>query len=119
MFGKGTQNMLKIKEIKDLANKALNCGNPYKKNAIMFYKDRVAMYIYAETIMTEEEIDNAYIETAMHDIKEGFNQRMVGYYDKWYRYNHADEGRAYDLGVKRALQEAKCEDTMNIIECIN
>ena len=38
------------------------------------------------------------IETAKHDYQEGMNDCENGIYDKWFRYNHRDNGRAYDLG---------------------
>lgn len=38
------------------------------------------------------------IETAKHDYQEGMNDCKAGIYDKWFRYNHRDSGRAYDLG---------------------
>ena len=41
---------------------------------------------------------------------------MGGYYDKWYRYNRYDEGRAYDEGVKIATTYKKCPSEMHIIE---
>lgn len=40
----------------------------------------------------------AQIETARHDYQEGMNDCKNGIYDKWFRYNHSDSGRAYDLG---------------------
>lgn len=110
--------MLKTNEINELAQRALEHGNPYIARAIKFFEGHTEKYLYADTVMTRKEIDDAYLETARKDIKEGFNQRLVGYYDKWYRYNHADEGRAYDMGVRRATEEKKCTDYMNIIECM-
>lgn len=110
--------MLKKTEIKELANKALESGNPYRNRAIKYFLDTKEMYIYAGQIFTREQIDNAYLDMAMKDVKFGFDQRMVGYYDKWYRYNRADEGRAYDIGVRRALEEEKCVAEMRIIECM-
>lgn len=41
---------------------------------------------------------------------------MVGYYDKWYRYSHADEGYAYDVGQRLATENPKCSTEFNIIE---
>ena len=107
---------LKKSDIKRLAQKALEAtGNPYIQKAYVSYVGDEIRYHYARQIMTEDEIDQAYLETAEHDIQAGFNDRMVGYYDKWYRYNHADEGYAYDLGVKEATKMPKCVDEMTII----
>lgn len=58
----------------------------------------------------------AYVAQATKDIKAGYNDRMVGYYDKWYRYNRRDEGRAYDIGVKMALQMKSCKADFRLIE---
>ena len=110
--------MLKRQEIMQCAYTALAHGNPYIKRAVKFYEGQVVKYIYADKVYTENELNDAYIETAMKDIKYGYDERMVGYYDKWYRYNRADEGRAYDIGVRRATEEEKCVGEMRIIECM-
>ena len=106
-------------EIKAMATKACGEFNPYIIKAIKFSIDRIEHYIYVDKIMTREEIDNAYIDTAMRDIQCGYNDRVVGYYDKWYRYNHADEGRAYDIGVREATKSPKCPEGFHIIECMH
>lgn len=98
--------------------KVLAGGNPYKANAVEFFIDQRQMFIYANEVMTAEQLDKAYVKTAEHDIVMGYKDRMVGYYDKWYRYNHADEGRAYDEGVKLAVASGKCEQGFHIIECM-
>lgn len=36
--------------------------------------------------------------TQEHDYLQGVNDCKCGIYDKWFRYNHNDEGQAYDLG---------------------
>ena len=106
-------------QIKELANEALKSGNPYIKDSIEFFVDGQTRYIFADEIHTKEELDNAYIDTAMKDVKNGYNERAVGYYDKWYRYTRADGGRAYDLGVKLAASTVGCTEEMNIINCIH
>lgn len=105
------------KRIRELAEQALMRGNPYKKMATEFFIDREPRYIYAGEVMTAEEIDRAYLETASKDIKNGYDERMVGYYDKWYRYTRADEGRAYDMGCREAGKNPKCSEEFNIIPC--
>lgn len=35
----------------------------------------------------------------------GFKDAEAGYYDKWYRYNRADEGKRYDEGVLEAIRQ--------------
>lgn len=59
------------------------------------------------------------IKTIVADYNAGRRDRMVGYYDKWYRYNHCADGRAYDAGVKDAIADPKCVAHCNIIECNN
>lgn len=104
-------------QILELAKKLESEFNPYKVKAVKFYKNMMPMYLYANESMTEDQIVNAYIETAMKDIKKGYDERMVGYYDKWYRYSHADNGRAYDAGCSEAIKNPKCSDEFKIIEC--
>lgn len=86
--------------IKELAMTALERGNPYYRTHPR--DDRA-------------ELDAEYLKTASKDVEFGYRDRMVGYYDKWYRYNRADEGRAYDLGVRRAACTNGCEPEMRII----
>ncbi len=66
-----------------------------------------------------KELDNISCEaqriTAKNDIKAGYRDRMLGYYDKWYRYNKRDEGAAYDKGVQLAIKRKTCEPDMRII----
>ena len=101
------------------AETALNAGNPYKAAATVFYIGSEARYIYAEATHTGEALDKEYKKTAEKDFISGYNDRKVGYYDKWYRYSRADEGRAYDLGVRAALNETSTPAEMHIIPCIN
>ena len=58
--------------------------------------------------MTKTELINALAElnvkgealkTAERDIEIGYRDRLAEYYDKWYRYNRKDEGKAYDKGA--------------------
>lgn len=110
--------MIKKATITELAQRALMSGNPYREAAVRFYIDMIPMYLYADEKMTQEQIDQAYFETAKKDIECGYKDRMVGYYDKWYRYNRMDEGRAYDLGVHYAISQPKCSAEFNIIPCV-
>lgn len=92
--------------------------NPYKEQSIKFFVDREARYIYRDgKVYTEEEINEAYKKTFEHDKEMGRKDRLVGYYDKWYRYNRADQGYAYDQGVKEALNDPTCAEEMHIIPC--
>lgn len=105
------------KQITELATKALEKGNPYISKAIKYMIGGQPMFLYANEKMTKDDIDKAYMETAAKDIQWGYEQRAVGYYDKWYRYNRADEGRAYDLGCWLAANTANCKELFQIIEC--
>jgi len=49
------------------------------------------------------------------DFAAGKRDRMIGYYDKWYRYNRNDDGSAYDDGVKAALKDPKCKGECQFI----
>lgn len=42
-----------------------------------------------------------------NDEKQGYNDRLAGFYDKWYRYNRQDDGAAYDAGCIRAVNSGK------------
>lgn len=96
---------------------ALMRGNPYKKISVHFYKDMQDHYILQDgSVKTEAEINLVYMNTAKRDIQSGYNDRMVGYYDKWYRYERADEGRAYDIGCQLAMDNPKCSEEFHIIE---
>ena len=112
-------NEMTKKEIRTIAEKLEASFNPYKEKAVKYYVGGAARYIWADRIYTEDEIRAAYVETAEKDVKMGYEQRMIGYYDKWYRYCHADEGRAYDAGVKKACTMVKCSEELCIIECMH
>ena len=59
------------------------------------------------------------IETKIKDHLMGKKDRLSGYYDKWYRWNRADDGRAYDAGVKEAIADPRCVADVQIIECMH
>lgn len=104
-------------QIEELTKKAMLSGNPYKKQATQYFVGNQEMFLRYGEKYTAEELDAAYMETAQKDIVNGYNERGVGYYDKWYRYNRADEGRAYDLGVRLAAGTSGCQEDFRIIEC--
>lgn len=105
-------------EIKELATKAVQ-SNPYIRAATKYFLGKEVRYLYLDKkSYTKDELDELYFATASKDIERGFNERMVGYYDKWYRYSRADEGRAYDLGVQLATTKKTCKDEMIIIPCM-
>lgn len=104
------------KQFEDKAIELVKEHNPYIKDSIQYAIGGTPMYLFAEKPMTREEIDSAYVETAVKDITKGYEERMVGYYDKWYRYTRIDEGRAYDAGQKMATENPKCSAEFHIIE---
>ena len=103
----------------ELVEKALQTENPYISNSTIYAIDKVTHYIFADgKSYTKEELDTEYRKSAEKDIQNGYRDRMVGYYDKWYRYNKMDGGYAYDLGVKAATANSNCVSEMHIIEVI-
>lgn len=58
-------------------------------------------------------------ETNYRDFEAGKRDRLVGYYDKWYRYNRNDDGKAYDNGVQAAINSGKAKDECYIIPCVS
>lgn len=107
---------LSAARLSELVEVAVNGGNPYARGSVLFFVDREPRYIWNGTTYTREEIDNAYRETAAHDIRAGYAERMVGYCDKWYRYRHSDEGRAYDIGQREAANTDGCSAELQFIE---
>lgn len=103
-----TKEMFNV--ITDTARKMAEQYNPYKEKATKYYIANEPMYVWRDTHYTETEILEAYIETAIRDMIRGYEMRLIGFYDKWYRYNHADEGRAYDAGQKMATENPKCAE---------
>lgn len=103
------------KEINDLAQQALQAGNPYVTDSIRYEHGDIVLFLYAEKLYSEKELNDAYLETARRDVKNGYGDRGVGYYDKWYRYTRKDEGRAYDLGVKLAAGTTGCAEACHFI----
>ena len=90
----------------DIAKKLCARYNPYIE-----HRDEYPEY----RKYTDEELNQEYIKTAIHDIHMGYADRIVGYYDKWYRYNRMDDGNAYDEGVRVALSNPDCKPDMRII----
>lgn len=95
--------------------------NPYRDRAERRVVNglNIVVYDYNGLLYTEQELDASYCKTFKSDFIHGYSDRMAGYYDKWYRYNHADEGRAYDEGVKLATQQTSCKEEMIIIPCMH
>lgn len=85
---------------------------------IKYYIDGETRYLIGGNSYTESELQAMREETARKDEKMGYNDRRVGIYDKWYRYNRADEGAAYDRGQRKAVDSMRYGVTaVVIIEC--
>lgn len=102
-------------ELETAVRECLAAGNPYINDSIHFFVDREPRYLYHGEVYSEEQINKAYAQTCRNDVKSGYLDRLYGHYDKWYRYNRSDEGRAYDKGVKIATTKDGCEEDMRII----
>ncbi len=68
----------------------------------------------AEIEADADKIKAARIEQARHDYERGKEDCKIGVYDKWYRYNHADDGRAYDAGWMEQNRDTKVENVQFI-----
>lgn len=112
------------KRLKKLSEEALKtavaelvtAGNPYIGKAIQFFIDGQPRFIRNDKVYTAEELNEIYEQVATRDIKVGYADRMVGYYDKWCRYVRADNGRAYDKGVELATKEDECSEHVTFIQ---
>ena len=72
----------------------------------------------------EEAIEN--FEHYMRDYRHGYEDRQNHVYDKWYRYNRRDNGKAYDAGSTAYVLEdhsdkwiEEDQENFNLIECIH
>ena len=88
---------------------------------IKFFIDKEVKYLDSVTneVLSQEDVDRLEKERVGRDRKAGYRDRLLGYYDKWYRYNRSDNGAAYDEGQKEALLNPNCSGEMVIIPCIN
>lgn len=87
-------------------------------NAIHYMVGGEDRYLVGRKSMTREEYEAARAATALKDETAGYHDRLVGVYDKWYRYNRSDEGAAYDRGQQRAVcSTEKSTSVFVIIEC--
>lgn len=102
-------------ELKTAVSELVTAGNPYIGNSIQFFIDRQPRFIYKDKVYTSEELDEIYEQISTKDMQKGFSDRMVGFYDKWYRYNREDNGKAYDKGVELATKEDECSEEVTFI----
>ena len=68
---------------------------------IRYFIDRKVHYIINGERFTEEQVE----EMREADRKRGYEDRKAHVYDKWYRYNRFDDGKAYDEGCVRCVNE--------------
>lgn len=87
---------------------------PFNIGKDKYYIDKVT-----EKMISDEEFQKITSANYEKDKQRGYEDRKIGYYDKWYRYNRLDEGKAYDEGVRLALKEIDCPQEMYLIPCIN
>ena len=91
---------------------------------IKYFVDGQPRYLVGKTSYTEEEWNKIQEETRKKDFLSGYNDRKAHCYDKWYRYNRSDEGKAYDEGVQKCVNEAHSkkwmeeDENFHIIECV-
>ena len=104
------------KQFEDKAKELCAEFNPYIRQSIQYAIGGSPRFLVNDKSFTREQIDAEYIEIASKDIQKGYEERMAGYYDKWYRYSRSDEGCAYDAGQKIASNSPKCPAEFNVIE---
>lgn len=71
------------------------------EDVVMFKGEWIV--VCGDRAMTVAEAEACVKATAEADYKAGYNDRNNHCYDKWYRYNRWDEGKAYDEGVKACV----------------
>ena len=118
--------MLKKSELKELVNKNLDKGFDIwvasakrEHNAISYYEGKIpCLMIPGAWHNTLDELKDEYRKTMTKDIQSGYDQRRVGYYDKWYRYCRFDGGFAYDIGCRFVCDKGDVKtDEFHLIEC--
>jgi hypothetical protein len=109
--------MKKLSEetLKTAVAEVVTAGNPYKEKSIQYFIDKQPRFIYHNLVYTAEALDQIYKNTVKIDVEKGYADRMVGYYDKWYRYSREDNGKAYDKGVELATKEDECSEEVTFI----
>ena len=67
---------------------------------IEFFVDKEKHYLckITDKVYTQADIDKMEQKRIKRDRKAGCSDCKAGYYDKWYRYNRKDGGKAYDEG---------------------
>ena len=78
-----------------------------------YFIDGQPHYMHNGKSLTQSDKD----EIDQKNYKLGYEHRMSGSYDKWYRYNTYDDGLMYDRGCRAAADSPKCESECVIIEC--
>ena len=111
------KNGISDAELDRLAQECVDTYNPYiGRSERLECVSGGFLYRYLDNkLYTLEELNKSYFEHARKDIQFGVRDRVAGYYDKFYRYNMADDGAAYDKGVRYAADYLDCEEEMRII----
>lgn len=85
------------------------------KNLIEYNIGNKKSYLLPDgTKITEEELK----VLKEKNFNKGYQDRMAGYYDKYYRYNTFDNGASYDAGYESATKKDNCPKHCEIIEYI-
>ena len=122
------KKVLKKSELKELVEKNLDKGFKIwvdaakrEHHAISYFQGTVpCLMISGAWYNTLDELKEEYKKTMTKDIQQGYNERQVGYYDKWYRYCRFDSGFAYDIGVRTCIDnDAVATENFQIIECLH
>ena len=82
--------------------------NYQAKGLIIVYMIDGQQMIYVKShdaTYTLEEFEKMENERIEQDRKRGYEDRKAHYYDKWYRYNRPDDGKAYDEGCVKCVNE--------------
>lgn len=91
---------------------------------VKYFIDGEPRYLVGNESLTQEAFDKIKSKTYEKDFEAGYRDRKAHYYDKWYRYNREDEGKAYDDGVQACVKESHDikwfleDENFHIIECV-
>lgn len=75
------------------------------KGLITYFIDGEERFLLGNDSYTKEEFEELKKSNYQKDFEAGYRDRKAHYYDKWYRYNRWDEGKAYDDGCQKAVNE--------------
>ena len=118
--------MIKKAEIDELIKKNLDRGfdmwvtSAKREHHAISYFDgmKPCLMVSGAWHDTLENLKKEHEDRMRKDIVDGYKQRQIGYYDKWYRYSRWDGGFAYDLGCRLCCDKGDLKtDEFHLIEC--